>query len=141
MLWSKLLDKKLWAEAVNCCVYVLNRTRKIEVAEMTSIQLWDYQARKPNITHFKSFGSEVFSFILKLKRITWHKKAMLGILVGYDNNARACQIYMSTIGRVECYRDVVFREELSFSVQKRTEKKEYLPLKLFEDSHNVVIDN
>lgn len=73
MLHSKKLPIKLWAEAVNTAVYILNRTGKSSIEGVSPFELWF--GKQPDIDHFKVFGSKVFTHIPKQKRKKWDSKA------------------------------------------------------------------
>lgn len=57
------LPIKLWAEATNTAVYILNRTGTGLVKGITPFELWFGQ--KPQISHLKIFGTKVFTHIPK----------------------------------------------------------------------------
>ena len=57
MLKEKNLPLEIWAEAVNTCVYVLNRSYTKSLENITPYEKWS--GRKPNIDHLRVFGSVV----------------------------------------------------------------------------------
>lgn len=77
MLFSKPdLPQFLWAEAINCAVYVLNRTGPSKVENKTLYELWF--EKKVSVNHFKVFGTKCFIHIPKEKRRKLDKKAFKG---------------------------------------------------------------
>ncbi|GBP40447.1 Copia protein [Eumeta japonica] len=55
MLYARDLPLDLWAEAVNCAVYILNRTSSSQTPGKTPYELWN--GTKPELGHLKVFGS------------------------------------------------------------------------------------
>lgn len=74
----------LWAELVNTAAYVLNRTGPTRVDGKVPYELW--HGKKPKITHLKIIGSECYAHIPKQNRKKMNKKAIKGILIGYEND-------------------------------------------------------
>lgn len=58
MLQSKQLPYKLWAEAVNTAIYILNRTGPTKVADKTPNELW--MGKNAPVNHLKIFWYRVF---------------------------------------------------------------------------------
>jgi transposase InsO family protein len=65
MLHSAQVASYLWAEAVNCAVYLQNRSASKSIKN-TPYEIW--KGVKPNITHLRVFGSEVFVHVPKRRR-------------------------------------------------------------------------
>lgn len=63
MIHSKCLDYKFWAKAVNCAVYILNRTGPCPVAGKSPYELWFNRAS--DVNNLRVFGSNVFMHIPK----------------------------------------------------------------------------
>lgn len=120
MLYSKDLQKKFWAEAVNTAVYVLNRTGTSPEKGKTPYELWC--GKPPCIGHFKVFGTEVFVHVPKPRRKKWDKKAERGIFVGYEDNTKGFRVWIPSSQKVDVSRDVDFRE-LNVQQQKTEYKK------------------
>lgn len=110
LIHSKNLPLKLWAEAVNTVVYVLNRTGPSPVANKTPFELWF--GKKASINHLKVFGSEAYVHVQKEKRKKWNSKAKKWILVGYCDNTKGYRVWINE-NNVEISRDVKFRETTS----------------------------
>ena len=60
------LPKFLWGEAVSTAMYTLNRCPTKVVEGKTPYEVWT--GKKPDISHLRVFGCEVFSFIVSEKR-------------------------------------------------------------------------
>jgi len=61
MIHAKRLPKKLWAEAINTPVYILNRTLIAKGKSATPYELW--WRRKPDLSHVKTFGTNSYAHI------------------------------------------------------------------------------
>eukprot|EP00253_Pinus_taeda_P003836 PITA_03836 len=66
MLQSKELSLNYWAEAINCANYILNRTPTKALKNITPEKAWS--SIKPNVSHFRVFGSEAWAHIPDEKR-------------------------------------------------------------------------
>lgn len=109
MLHAKNLPIKLWAEAVNTAVYLLNRFGPSPVKGKSPFELW-YKT-KPALDNLKIFGSEVFVHIPKEKRQKWDKKSKPGIFVGYPEETKGFRVWIAGTNKIETSRDVLFKEQ------------------------------
>ena len=104
----------LWAEAVNCAVYMLNRvTTPTRYKSKTSYEIWT--GRKPNVSHFKIFGTKAYEYIPKqfVKKLDKRcKKAQ--ILVGYDGDSPNYRLFDPEKKRISVSRHVNFNENEYF---------------------------
>ena len=105
MIHAKGLSKRLWAEAVNTAVHVLNRTGPSSVDGKSPIELWTGQECYP-INHFRPFGSECFVHVPKPLRRKWCSKSKKGILVGYCHETDGYRVLVEN--KVITSRDVDF---------------------------------
>lgn len=76
MIHEKNLPKKLWAEAINTAVYVLNRTRKSHEEGRSPFEVWT--GKTFDIRDLRIFGTEVYVHIPKERRKKWDKKGEKG---------------------------------------------------------------
>ena len=112
MLQSKrALPNKLWAEAVNTAVYILNRTGPTKVPDKTPYELW--MGKQVPIDHVKIFGTECFVHVPKQKRQKLDAKSVKGYLVGYCGDKDGYRVYVPERDDVILSRDVVFLDELT----------------------------
>ncbi|KFM59342.1 Retrovirus-related Pol polyprotein from transposon TNT 1-94, partial [Stegodyphus mimosarum] len=102
----------LWAEFVSTSVYILNRTGKSSVPNLSLYELW--VGRKPRIKHMRIIGSTCYVHIPVQKRRKMDKKATKGYLLGYDGDERY-RIYIKETSTVICSRDVIFEEKPSMT--------------------------
>eukprot|EP00253_Pinus_taeda_P028506 PITA_28506 len=61
MLQSKGPSLSFWAEAINCANYIINRTPTKVLKNITSQEAWS--SIKPDVSHFRVFGSEAWAHI------------------------------------------------------------------------------
>lgn len=132
MIHAKNLPLSLWAEAVNCAVYVLNRTM------WSSDTVTPYEMRvgkAPDLRHLRIFGSEAFAYIPKQFTQKLDARAQKTIFVGYKDNSAIYRLYNPVTKRVSEARDV-FNERIGkVSTQmepKNEEDKDEIVLQLPE---------
>lgn len=106
MLYTRDVPLDLWAEAVNCAVYILNRTSSSQTPNKTPFELWN--GIKPQIGHVKIFGSVGYVHIPDQLRTKLEKKSEKMILVGYDNTNY--RMYNVNNKKIKISRNVIFDE-------------------------------
>ncbi|GFY49923.1 retrovirus-related pol polyprotein from transposon tnt 1-94 [Trichonephila inaurata madagascariensis] len=67
IIYASNLPLKLWAEAVNTSVYVLNRTGPTTVKDRSPYELW-FSKEVINIDHLRVFGKECFVHVPQQKK-------------------------------------------------------------------------
>ena len=91
MAWSILhakdLPKRLWAEAINTVVYILNRTINHQLGNVTPYE--KYFKEKPSVQHLQVFGSLAWVFVNKHVRSKLDPKSIQAYFVGYSSTSRA----------------------------------------------------
>ncbi|GBP10168.1 hypothetical protein EVAR_61963_1 [Eumeta japonica] len=83
MLYARDLPLDLWAEAVNCAVYILNRTSSSQTPGKTPYELWNGTE-----TRIGSFEGVRQYWICPCSRSIKNKigkKSEKMLLIGYDN--------------------------------------------------------
>lgn len=118
MIHDKELSPKLWAEAVNCAVFVLNRSGTSTVKGKTPFELW--YGKNADIQHFRTFGTQVFVHIPKQQRQKLDAKSKQCTFVGYDENVKGYRV-LNANNRVEIARDVRFVSDESTDAIVATE--------------------
>ncbi|CAH2101209.1 unnamed protein product [Euphydryas editha] len=81
MLYSRDISFNLWAEAVNCSVYLLNRGSSTQIKNVSPYDLWN--GEKPALGHIRVFGSEGYVHVPDERRRKLDRKSVKLILVGY----------------------------------------------------------
>lgn len=118
MLHAKNLPLILWAEAVNCAVYVLNRT-VLAANEVTPYEEW--VGKPPNLKHLRIFGSTAYVNIPKQFTKKFDARAKKVIFVGYKDNSPNYRVYDPVTHKVSEARDVVFNEKVGKVAADATE--------------------
>ncbi|KAL7288350.1 hypothetical protein TKK_0017683 [Trichogramma kaykai] len=124
MLLSKGLPTRLWAEAVNTAVYILNRTLNSSNSKQTPFEIWF--GRKPDISHVRIFGSECFAQVPNVFRKKWDAKARKLILVGHENESMNYRLFDPDTGNISVSRNVTFNENALISGNKNVEEAQLL---------------
>lgn len=106
MLYAKDVALNLWAEAVHCAVYLLNRTSSSQTPGVSPYELW--YGDKPSLQHVRIFGSVGYVHIAKEKRKKLDKKSVKMLLVGYEQENY--RMYDKTTRKITISRDVKFDE-------------------------------
>ena len=71
----------------------------------------DFSWKKPNVSHFKIFGSSVYCHVSKEARKILDPTAELGIFVGYTDTPHKYRVYLPYHRLTVVRRDVKFDEE------------------------------
>ena len=101
---NKALPLQLWAEAVNCMVYVLNRSLSTVYHSKTPFETW--YGRKPDISNLRTFGSEFYVLIPKELRRKLDAKGLLCFFVGNTDDQKGDRYWDPTSGKINISRDV-----------------------------------
>lgn len=109
MLHDQGLPLHLWAEACNTTVYLQNRSPHHTLGMKTPREA--FSDKRPNMGHFKIFGSSVYCHVTKDARKKLELTAELGIFVGYTNTPHNYRVYLPTSGRTVVRRDLKFDEQ------------------------------
>ena len=91
MLCFKGLHKKIWAKAVSCANFILNRVPTKFLKHVTHEEKWNGQ--KPNISNFKVFGCECWAHIPDNKRKKLDPKSHKCIFIGYSEDSKAYRLF------------------------------------------------
>ena len=105
MLKEKKLPLELWAEAVNTCVYALNRSYTKSLENSTPYEKWS--GRKPSIDHLWVFGSVVH--VKTTKRVNkLEDRSNVMVFIGYELSTKAYRCLDPLSFKVTISRDVIF---------------------------------
>lgn len=118
MLNKTKLDKSLWAEAIDCAVYTLNRVISSSNKKQTPYEIW--HKSKPNVKNLRIFGElAVLKKTVNDKGTSWDSKGMHGIFVNYGDRFNTYKFLVGDKIRQAC--DVSFLNKLH-NGEKITEK-------------------
>jgi hypothetical protein len=91
MLHDQGLPIHFWVEACNTVVYVQNHYPHRILGMSTPEE--DFTGKKPNVSHFKFFGSSVYVHMTKDSRKTMEPTAEVGIFLGYIETPHNYRVY------------------------------------------------
>eukprot|EP00253_Pinus_taeda_P016366 PITA_16366 len=74
-----------------------------------------FTSKKPNVSHFRIFGSPIYFHVPKEKRNKLGASGNKGIFVGYSENTKGYRIYVVGQRKVEISHDVTFDEDMALS--------------------------
>ena len=80
MMEAKNLPSKYWDEAINYAAYIQNRVPHKQLDGMNPFEAWS--GHKPDVTHFRIFGSRAWARIPTEKRKDFSFKAKSVYLLG-----------------------------------------------------------
>jgi len=136
MLKSKRIPKEFWAEAVECAVYLANRSPTRSVWNKTPEEAWC--GRKPCITHLRVFGSLAYAHVPDQRRSKLDDKSEKYIFIGYDSRSKGYKLYNPINGKVVISRDVEFDEENTWDWSTQEDDYNFLPFYEEEEESNDV---
>jgi hypothetical protein len=110
MIQSKGLSLKYWAEAINCANYIVNCTPTKALKNITPEEAWT--KIKPDVSHFRVFGSIAWAHIPDEKRKALQPKSEKCIFVGYSEDVKGYRLLQSHCNEIIIRRDVKFDENL-----------------------------
>jgi transposase InsO family protein len=106
MLYTRDVPLNLWADAINCAVYLLNRTSSSQTPYISPFELW--YGVKPSLGHVRVFGCEGFVHVPDQVRSKLEKKSNKMMLVGYEHNNY--RMYDPLTKKIVISRNVIFNE-------------------------------
>ena len=90
MLYDQGLLKFLWGEASNTAAYVQNRCPHQALNSKTPEEV--FTTNKPDVSHFRIFGSPIYFHVPKEKRSKLDVSRKKGTFVGYSETSKAYRI-------------------------------------------------
>ncbi|KAK4381915.1 Retrovirus-related Pol polyprotein from transposon TNT 1-94 [Sesamum angolense] len=124
-LHDKNLPRELWAEAIECACYVINRLPPWPGKEKAPFEI--LYGVKPNVNYFRVFGSICYVHVPKNNRTKLDAKAKKCIFVGYDTCRKEWRCMDPTTKKSITSRDVVFDEISSWKTVDELPKVAALP--------------
>lgn len=98
MLQDANLPKHFWGEAVNTATYIKNRTTSVVLNNKSPMEIWT--GIKPNVSHFRVFGSKAMMLIPKEKRLKFDAKSKEYIFVGYLETQKGYRLIDEETGTI-----------------------------------------
>ncbi|KAL0401556.1 UNVERIFIED_CONTAM: Retrovirus-related Pol polyprotein from transposon TNT 1-94 [Sesamum latifolium] len=109
MLKEKHMPKEFWAEAVQCAVYLSNRSPTLNVRNQTPQEAWNW--RKPNVSHLRVFGSIAYVHVPHQEQSKLDDRSVKHVFVGYDYYSKGYRLFNPSNGKVVVSHDVEFDQE------------------------------
>ena len=109
MMEAKTLPPKYWAEAINYAAYIQNRVPHKQLDGMTPFEAWS--GHKPDVTHFKIFGSKAWARIPTEKRKALQPLSQECLFVGYSEDSKGYKLINLSTNKSFIERCVQFEEE------------------------------
>ena len=119
MLHDQGLPLHLWAEACNIAVYVHNRCPHRILGMSTPEEA--YSGKKPDLSHLRIFGANVYMHVTKDARKKLELTAEVGIFVGYTDTPHNYHVYLPDSGKTVVRRDIKFQEEKAMKCSLKRE--------------------
>ena len=110
MIEANNLSPKIWSEAINCAAYIHNRDLHKSVKSKTPYEAWF--GHKPNISHFRIFGSRAWAQIPSEKRKKLQPQRKYCIMVGYVEDTKGYKLFDTSTHKTFIERSVQFEEEI-----------------------------
>lgn len=123
MLQDAGLNKRYWAEALHTAAYIKNRMTSTILENKSPIEIWT--GMKPDISHFRVFGSKAMAFIPKEKRQKFDAKSKEYIFVGYCETQKGYRLMDAKTNEVIACRDVEVIESGNDFLNNDANKKEF----------------
>ena len=139
IIHAKDLPTKLWAEAVNTAVHILNRTINCQLGIETPYERWFRE--KPSVNHYRIFGSLAWIFVNKQQRTKLDPKSVKAFFVCYSSTSRAYRFWDPVTNKIIESSDCIIDEcsgkyPQHFSPDPSHQDYVYLPI----DSLPVITD-
>lgn len=104
MLQDANLGKRYWAEALHTATYIKNRLTSPILSNKSPMEIWT--GLKPDISHFRVFGSKAMAFVPKEKRHKFDAKSKEYIFIGYSETQKGYRLIDAKTNAVITCRDV-----------------------------------
>ena len=127
---------KLWAEAVNHSVYVLNRSLTNGVTK-TPYEIWFGTA--PDVSRIRVFGAPTYFLVPEGGRQKMDPKAIKGVYVGESETQKASRVFVETTGRTHITRHLRVYETLPYWSDPEATSSSPTPTITGED-HNTMVE-
>ncbi|KAG6505768.1 hypothetical protein ZIOFF_038133 [Zingiber officinale] len=137
-LHAKKLPKELWAEGMNCAAHVINRTPLSSTNNKAPYEL--LYGVKPNVKHFRVFGSLCYVHLQDSQRSKLDAKAVKCVFVGYDERRKGWRCLDPTTNKCVVSRNVIFDEISSYHFEEPPREENdmvTLPLSRFPENSSL----
>src|SRR5271154_6643818 len=108
MIIAKNLPIFLWDEAVSHANYLRNRSSTVALKDMTPQEA--YTNKKPDVSHLREFGCDVWVLDESGTRSKLDPKSKKMIFVGFMDRPKAIRYYDAKNRSIKVSRNIVFNE-------------------------------
>ncbi|CAB0016811.1 unnamed protein product, partial [Nesidiocoris tenuis] len=116
MLDHSNADYRMWAEAANTAVHLMNCSPTKRLKEAVPFELWS--GSKVDLSYLRVFGCVAFAHVPDAKRRKLDPKAERLMFVGYSDVSKGYRLFDPKTAGVRTSRDVVFVEDEMFFASK-----------------------
>ena len=109
MMEAKNLPPKFWAKAINYASYIQNRVPHKHLYGITPFKPWS--RHKPDVTHFRIFGSKAWARIPTEKRKALQHQSQECLFGGYSEYSKGYKLINLSTNKAFIERSVQFEEE------------------------------
>ena len=109
MMEEKELNPNIWDEYIKYDAYAHNRSSHTTLEDETPCEAWS--GHKPNVSHFRVFGSKAWDRIPPEKRKTLQPQIKESIMIGYSEYSKGYKFFYPSSQKTFIERSVQFEEE------------------------------
>ena len=131
MMEAKTLPQKFCAKAINCESYIQNRVPHKNLDGMTPFEAWS--GHKPDVTHFRIFGSRAWARIPTEKRKALQPQSQECLFFGYSKDSKGYNLINLSTNKAFIERCVQFQEEPLAAVEVGESSSPLEPLNVSEE--------
>src|SRR6266498_4392158 len=108
MLITKGLPAYLWDEAMSHAVYIRNQSPTRALKGKTPYEAWT--GKKPDVTHFREFGCDVWVLDESKNRSKLDRKSNKMVFIGFMDGLKAVRYWNKRTGVIKVSSNVSFNE-------------------------------
>lgn len=124
MLLEKAVPRRLWPEAVQYIVYIMNRSPSRTLAYVTPEEKWNNY--KPVVDHLRIFRSIAYALMPYQRRIKLDERSVKSVLFGVSKDLKAYQLYNLETKKIIVSRDVFVNECKSWDWEEEKQENELI---------------
>jgi hypothetical protein len=132
MLYANSLPERLWVKALNCATYIQKKYPHKSIKYKTPYKAWS--SLKPEVTHFRIFGSRAWAQIPYEKRKELDPQSTECIFVGYPDGVKGYRLIVLSSDQFIIEQSVQFEESVLHVPQHLHANTFVLPL-VIDDGH------
>lgn len=111
LLTQSGLPASFWAEAISTANYIRNRTPSSALNGKSPYEVWT--GRKPDVSHFREFGSKVFCLDTEPTKGKFDPRGKPALFIGYSESSKGYRLWLIEEKKIITFRDVTFVNSLA----------------------------